>query len=121
MNNQEHVGIQSGSTTTVFINQMLEQEKPIFAKQKVAFTPQYPARHLAANSGRITLILVNNLLLRIDTRSPDQLNGTYFQQIIQHFQNLFYLHSLEMWILINISVEATRYKGSLLILLGATF
>ena len=30
--------IQGG--TTVFINSLLEQDRPMFAKQKIAFTPQ---------------------------------------------------------------------------------
>ena len=64
--------------STVFMNAMLEHERPMFAKQKVAFTPQFPARHMSAQSGRITLILVNNILLRIDTRSPDNVNGEIY-------------------------------------------
>lgn len=61
--------------TTVFINTLLENERPMFAKQKVAFTPQYPVHHMGAQSGRIALVLVNNTLLRIDTQSPDNING----------------------------------------------
>lgn len=59
----------------MFINSLLENERPMFAKQKVSFTPQYPVRHMCAQAGRIALVLVNNTLLRIDTKSPDNING----------------------------------------------
>lgn len=68
-----HLCIQAG--TTVFINTLLENERPMFAKQKVAFTPQYPTHFMSAQSGHIALVLVNNTLLRIDSQSQDNING----------------------------------------------
>lgn len=68
-----HERMQAG--TTVFINTLLENERPMFAKQKVAYTPQYPVHHMCAQAGRIALVLVNNTLLRIDTQTPDNIDG----------------------------------------------
>ena len=72
---QLHVYIWFQMGTTAFINSLLENERPMFSKQKVAFTPQFPVRHMIAQSGKIYLILVNNTLMRIDTQSPDKING----------------------------------------------
>ena len=49
----------------------------MFAKHKVAYTPQYPVRHLCAQSGKLTMILVNSIMLRIDTQTPDIVNGWF--------------------------------------------
>lgn len=56
----------------------------MFAKQKVAYTPQYPVHHMGAQSGRIALVLVNNTLLRIDTQLPDNIDGKLKQKPISH-------------------------------------
>lgn len=56
----------------------------MFAKQKVAYTPQYPVHHMGAQSGRIALVLVNNTLLRIDTQLPDNIDGKLRQKPISH-------------------------------------
>ena len=51
----------------------------MFSKHKVAYTPKYPVRHLCAQAGKMTMVLVNNNLIRIDTQSPENVNGSFAQ------------------------------------------
>ena len=63
----------------------------MFAKQKVAFVPQYPVHHMCAQSGRVTLVLVNNSLLRIDTQFPDNIIGmNNFKWPCHHGTQIFF-------------------------------
>ena len=113
-----YTNIQAG--TTVFINTLLENERPMFAKQKVAFVPQYPVHHMCAQSGRVTLVLVNNNLLRIDTQFPDNINGmktTFHDHATREHKCFFLVQSL---ISPNTLARATRFRDCLLTQVGAT-
>jgi hypothetical protein len=46
----------------------LEEEPPIFCKQKVNFSPTDRITHLAVSSDLLVLTMANNVLLRIDVR-----------------------------------------------------
>ncbi|XP_063229884.1 vacuolar protein sorting-associated protein 18 homolog isoform X2 [Bacillus rossius redtenbacheri] len=59
-------------STTGFIHMKLEEDPPIFSKQKVNFTPTDRVTHLRACSDLLVLTMANNLLLRIDLRNPDK-------------------------------------------------
>lgn len=53
----------------------LEEEPPIFSKQKVNFSPTDRITHLAVSSELLVLTMANNILLRIDLRQPDKPQG----------------------------------------------
>jgi hypothetical protein len=53
----------------------LEEEPPIFSKQKVNFSPTDRITHLAVSSELLVLAMANNVLLRIDLRQPDKPQG----------------------------------------------
>jgi hypothetical protein len=53
----------------------LEEESPIFSKQKVNFSPTDRITHLAASSELLVLTMANNILLRIDLRKPNNPQG----------------------------------------------
>lgn len=53
----------------------LEEEPPIFSKQKVNFSPTDRITHLAVSSELLVLVMANNVLLRIDLRQPDKPQG----------------------------------------------
>lgn len=53
----------------------LEEEPPIFSKQKVNFSPTDRITHLAVSNELLVLTMANNILLRIDLRKPDSPQG----------------------------------------------
>jgi hypothetical protein len=53
----------------------LEEEPPIFSKQKVNFSPTDPVTHLAVSSDLLVLTMANKILLRIDLRNPENPQG----------------------------------------------
>lgn len=55
-----------------FINMAMEEETPVFKKQKVNFTPTDKIIHMAVSSELIILAMANNVLLRIDLKHPDK-------------------------------------------------
>ena len=65
-------------STTGFIHMKLEEEPPIFSKQKVNFLPTDRITHLAVSSELLVLTMANNILLRIDLRHPDNHQGNCF-------------------------------------------
>ena len=54
----------------------LEEEPPIFSKQKVNFSPTDRITHLAVSSELLVLTMANNILLRIDLRHPENPQGS---------------------------------------------
>ena len=65
--------------TTAFLNELLDRDRPMFQKQKAAFTPRFPIRHLSAGSGKLVMVLVNGLMLRVDTRRPEKIDGGFLE------------------------------------------
>jgi hypothetical protein len=53
----------------------LEEEPPIFSKQKVNFSPTDRITHLAVSNELLVLAMANNILLRIDLRQPNNPQG----------------------------------------------
>jgi hypothetical protein len=53
----------------------LEEEPPIFSKQKVNFSPTDRITHMAVSNELLVLTMANNVLLRIDLRQPDKPQG----------------------------------------------
>lgn len=53
----------------------LEEDAPIFSKHKVNFSPSDAITHLAVCSEYLVLAMANNVLLRIDLKQPDKIEG----------------------------------------------
>lgn len=54
----------------------LEEEAPMFSKQKVNFAPPDCITHLVVSNNLLVLAMANQRLLRIDLRQPDKPEGT---------------------------------------------
>lgn len=53
----------------------LQDDGPIFTKQKVNFLPSDKILHLVVSSNTIVIAMANNILLRIDMKQPDKTEG----------------------------------------------
>uniref|UniRef100_A0A672JBG5 Vacuolar protein sorting-associated protein 18 homolog n=1 Tax=Salarias fasciatus TaxID=181472 RepID=A0A672JBG5_SALFA len=75
---QQHSRLAStiGITHSGFVNVRLEEEKPIFNKQRIDFTPPEKINHLAVCNNQLCMSLGKDTLLRIDLAKPDQPNQT---------------------------------------------
>ncbi|XP_077366593.1 vacuolar protein sorting-associated protein 18 homolog [Festucalex cinctus] len=63
-----------GITHSGFVNVRLEEEKPIFNKQRIDFTPPERINHLAVCNNQLCMSLGKDTLLRIDLAKPDHPN-----------------------------------------------
>ncbi|KAK2864365.1 hypothetical protein Q7C36_003519 [Tachysurus vachellii] len=63
-----------GITHSGFVNVRLEEEKPIFNKQRIDFTPPEKINHFAVCNNQLCMSLGKDTLLRIDLGKPDQPN-----------------------------------------------
>lgn len=59
-------------STAGFIQIKLQDEKPIFIRQRVNFRPPDNILHLAVSSNFIVIAMANNIILRIDEKSPEK-------------------------------------------------
>ncbi|XP_044574836.1 vacuolar protein sorting-associated protein 18 homolog isoform X2 [Cotesia glomerata] len=59
-------------STAGFIQMKLQDEEPIFTRQRVNFRPPDNILHLAVSSNFIMIAMANNIILRIDVKSPDK-------------------------------------------------
>ncbi|XP_076366787.1 vacuolar protein sorting-associated protein 18 dor isoform X3 [Tachypleus tridentatus] len=59
-------------TTAGFINARLEEETPIFKKQRINFSPTDAITHLTVSNNQLVLAMKNKCLLRINLLQPDQ-------------------------------------------------
>lgn len=57
--------------TSGFINLKLEEEAPIFNKQRINFKPTHPTASLAVSNNQLALVMSNKVLLRIDLSKKD--------------------------------------------------
>lgn len=55
----------------------LQDETPIFIKQKVNFMPSDKILRMCVSSNFIVIAMANNILLRIDMKHPDKPEGSY--------------------------------------------
>ncbi|XP_029556767.1 vacuolar protein sorting-associated protein 18 homolog [Salmo trutta] len=63
-----------GITHSGFVNVRLEEEKPIFNKQRIDFSPPEKINHFAVCNNQLCMSLGKDTLLRIDLAKPDQPN-----------------------------------------------
>lgn len=53
----------------------IEDETPVFCKQKVNFAPPERIIHMCVSSELIVLAMANGILFRIDLKQPDKPEG----------------------------------------------
>ncbi|KAJ8378135.1 hypothetical protein AAFF_G00247730 [Aldrovandia affinis] len=63
-----------GITHSGFVNVRLEEEKPIFNKQRIDFSPPEKINHFTVCNNQLCMSLGKDTLLRIDLAKPDQPN-----------------------------------------------
>lgn len=66
------VPIRPEMSTTGFIHMKLEEETPIFVRQRVNFSPPDSITHLVVSNNLLVLAMANQHLLRIDLQQPDK-------------------------------------------------
>lgn len=74
---QQHTRLSAsniGITHSGFVNARLEEEKPIFNKQRIDFSPPEKINHFAVCNNQLCMSLGKDTLLRIDLGKPDQPN-----------------------------------------------
>ncbi|XP_015172039.1 PREDICTED: vacuolar protein sorting-associated protein 18 homolog isoform X2 [Polistes dominula] len=64
--------IRTDISTAGFIQMKLQDDGPIFTKQKIIFSPSDKIIHLVVSSNLIVIAMANNVLLRIDMKQPDK-------------------------------------------------
>ncbi|KAL2749921.1 vacuolar protein sorting-associated protein 18 isoform X1 [Vespula maculifrons] len=64
--------IRTDISTAGFIQMKLQDDGPIFTKQKIIFSPSDKIIHLVVSSNLIIIAMANNVLLRIDMKQPDK-------------------------------------------------
>ncbi|PNF16669.1 putative vacuolar protein sorting-associated protein 18 [Cryptotermes secundus] len=104
-------------STTGFIHMKLEEEPPIFSKQKVNFSPKDRITHLAVSSELLVLTMANNILLRIDLRKPDNSQEIELGKYMSHLKlNDLFLDPLGHHLLLSFSSRNTETPAELLYL-----
>uniref|UniRef100_A0A673XNA6 Vacuolar protein sorting-associated protein 18 homolog n=1 Tax=Salmo trutta TaxID=8032 RepID=A0A673XNA6_SALTR len=68
------VRVSLGVPVPRFVNVRLEEEKPIFNKQRIDFSPPEKINHFAVCNNQLCMSLGKDTLLRIDLAKPDQPN-----------------------------------------------
>lgn len=65
----------------------LQDDGPIFTKQKVNFLPSDKILHLVVSSNTIVIAMANNILLRIDMKQPDKTEGRSSNRLCYFISN----------------------------------
>nr|CAD7430568.1 unnamed protein product [Timema monikensis] len=91
-------------STTGFIHMKLEEETPIFSKQKVNFSPTERITHLAVSSDLLILTMANSMLLRIDLKQPDNREEIDLSKFTTHLKILeLFLDPLGQHLIISLT------------------
>ncbi|XP_063381072.1 vacuolar protein sorting-associated protein 18 homolog [Cydia fagiglandana] len=70
-------------TSSGFINMQLEDNTPMFAKQKMKFNPTDSITHVAVASDYLVLAMANGKLFRMDLKRPDQNEELQYSKFVQ--------------------------------------
>lgn len=62
-------------TSSGYVSMKLEEETPIFMKQKMNFNPSDNITHIAVANDNLVLAMANNALFRINLKNPDKHEG----------------------------------------------
>lgn len=68
---------------------VIEDETPMFSKQKVNFAPPERITHMSVSSDLIVLAMANGILFRIDLKQPDKPEGDFYKlyPVVQYIDN----------------------------------
>lgn len=58
---------------------VIEDETPMFSKQKVNFAPPERITHMSVSSDLIVLAMTNGIFFRIDLKQPDKPEGDFHE------------------------------------------
>lgn len=72
---QRPVAVTDLMTSSGYISMDLEENKPMFSKQKMNFNPSDLITHVAVASDYLMLAMANGKLFRLDLKVPDQHAG----------------------------------------------
>ncbi|XP_047507228.1 vacuolar protein sorting-associated protein 18 homolog isoform X1 [Pieris napi] len=70
-------------TSSGYINMQLEDNTPLFSKQRMNFNPSDLITHVAVASDYLVLAMANGKLFRMDLKMPDQQEEIQYTKIIQ--------------------------------------
>lgn len=62
-------------TSSGYINMQMDDNTPMFSKQKMNFNPSDLITHVAVASDYLVLAMANGKLFRLDLKKPDQHEG----------------------------------------------
>lgn len=74
---QRAVPVSDQMTSSGYINMELEDNTPLFSKQKLNFNPSDLITHVAVASDYLVLAMANGKLFRLDLKKPDQHEGEF--------------------------------------------
>ncbi|XP_048483000.1 vacuolar protein sorting-associated protein 18 homolog isoform X2 [Plutella xylostella] len=70
-------------TSSGYINMQLEDNTPMFSKQKMNFNPSDLITHVAVASDYLVLAMANGKLFRLDLKSPDHNEEIQYSRVVQ--------------------------------------
>nr|QHN70697.1 deep orange [Limenitis arthemis astyanax] len=70
-------------TSSGYINMQLEDNTPMFSKQKMNFNPSDVITHVAVSSDFLVLAMANGKLFRLDLKMPDQHEEIHYAKFVQ--------------------------------------
>lgn len=62
-------------TSSGYINIQLDDNKPMFSKRQMNFTPSDLITHVAVSSDYLVLAMANGMIFRLDVKMPDENEG----------------------------------------------
>ncbi|CAG4975615.1 unnamed protein product [Colias eurytheme] len=80
---QRPVTVSDQMTSSGYINMQLEDNTPLFSKQKMNFNPSDLITHVAVSSDYLVLAMANGKLFRLDLKMPDQHEEIQYTKSVQ--------------------------------------
>ncbi|XP_034830412.1 vacuolar protein sorting-associated protein 18 homolog isoform X2 [Maniola hyperantus] len=80
---QRSVPVSEQMTSSGYINMQLEDNTPMFSKQKMNFNPSDLITHVAVSSDFLVLAMANGKLFRLDLKMPDQHEEIHYAKFVQ--------------------------------------
>ncbi|XP_038211746.1 vacuolar protein sorting-associated protein 18 homolog isoform X2 [Zerene cesonia] len=80
---QRPITVSDQMTSSGYINMQLEDNTPMFSKQKMNFNPSDLITHVAVSSDYLVLAMANGKLFRLDLKMPDQHEEIQFTKSVQ--------------------------------------
>lgn len=80
---QRSVPASEQMTSSGYINMQLNDNTPMFSKQKMNFNPSDLITHVAVSSDYLVLAMANGKLFRLDLKMPDQHEEIHYSKFVQ--------------------------------------